>query len=445
MASSNRHWTSKFKSKPCNLHDHQWHHDINPSSIMSTGCHRTPCTSVPECDERSPEPKPRWNPKPEQIRILEAIFNSGLVNPPRDEIRKIRVQLQEYGQVGDANVFYWFQNRKSRSKHKMRNLQNSEQHSSNQQQITPPTTKPVTTNLAAPSSSSSSSEKSSPRESKRTLSLSSPSFMDASNLSTSSVNKTYFRAHDESVPEPFFFHSQHTGGGGGGAFAQGFCFSELPNVVHLQDHTVGRCSNLLLSEMNSSASKKVNHEEKNLTMQPQLFYTPASPVTDSNGLAPLTPPTHTSTVASQYTIHQIQGVGASGCTARSTVFINDVSFEVTVGPFNVREAFGDDALLIHSSGKCSVQHEILECEPVTLHAQTERSASRGFYFLYKSVEAEDMGTSSCGFRACSNSLLRVLNFSCHLVASSLTSCQLARYHMISIESLGALLGRDSRE
>ncbi|KAJ6364264.1 hypothetical protein OIU76_029246 [Salix suchowensis] len=112
--------------------------------------------------------------------------------------------------------------------------------------------------------------------------------------------------------------------------------------------------------MNSSASKKVNHEENNvLTMQPQPFYTPASPVTDSiNGLAPpLTPPTHTSTVASQSTINQIQGAGASGCTARSTVFINDVSFEVTVGPFNVREAFGDDALLIHSSGQPVLTNE----------------------------------------------------------------------------------------
>jgi hypothetical protein len=79
--------------------------------------------SVTGCEERTPEPKPRWNPKPEQIRILEAIFNSGMVNPPRDEIRKIRAQLQEYGQVGDANVFYWFQNRKSRSKHKLRHLQ----------------------------------------------------------------------------------------------------------------------------------------------------------------------------------------------------------------------------------------------------------------------------------------------------------------------------------
>jgi hypothetical protein len=43
-----------------------------------------------------------------------------MVNPPRDEIPRIRMRLQEYGQVGDANVFYWFQNRKSRSKNKQR-------------------------------------------------------------------------------------------------------------------------------------------------------------------------------------------------------------------------------------------------------------------------------------------------------------------------------------
>jgi hypothetical protein len=43
-----------------------------------------------------------------------------MVNPSRDEIRRIRLQLQEYGPVGDANVFYWFQNRKSRTKHKLR-------------------------------------------------------------------------------------------------------------------------------------------------------------------------------------------------------------------------------------------------------------------------------------------------------------------------------------
>ncbi|CAK7350489.1 unnamed protein product [Dovyalis caffra] len=360
MASSNRHWPSMFKSKPCNPHHHQWQHDINPSSLMSTGCQRTPYTSVPGCEERSPEPKPRWNPKPEQIRILEAIFNSGMVNPPRDEIRKIRAQLQEYGQVGDANVFYWFQNRKSRSKHKLRNLQNSKQQSSQQQHITPPNTNPASATLTAPSSSSSSSEKSSPNGSKGTLSLSSPTFIDASNSPTSSVNQTYFQAQNEFVPEPFFFPVQQTGAGGGtGAFTQGFCFSELSNVVNVQDHTVGPCTSLLLSEiMNSSASKKVNHGEKSPKIQPQLGYIATSAITHSIGLSsPLPSSTNTSTVAVQSTVNQIQGLGESGGPTRSTVFINDVAFEVAMGPFNVREAFGDDVLLIHSSGQPVLTNE----------------------------------------------------------------------------------------
>ncbi|CAN6354348.1 unnamed protein product [Urochloa humidicola] len=115
MASSNRHWPSMYRSSlACNLQQPQ--PDMNnggggggKSSLMSS-----------RCEERNPEPRPRWNPRPEQIRILEGIFNSGVVNPPRDEIRRIRLQLQEYGPVGDANVFYWFQNRKSRTKHKLR-------------------------------------------------------------------------------------------------------------------------------------------------------------------------------------------------------------------------------------------------------------------------------------------------------------------------------------
>ena len=73
-----------------------------------------------EREERNPDRKHRWNPKPEQIRILESIFNSGMVNPPSEEIQKIRMQLQEYGEVGDTNVYYWFQNRKSRNKQKQR-------------------------------------------------------------------------------------------------------------------------------------------------------------------------------------------------------------------------------------------------------------------------------------------------------------------------------------
>ncbi|XP_062179973.1 WUSCHEL-related homeobox 7-like [Phragmites australis] len=123
MASFNRHWPSMFRSKHA-AQPWQTQPDMSssPSSLLSGSTTTTGCSLKHSSggEERSPDPKPRWNPRPEQIRILEAIFNSGMVNPPRDEIPRIRMRLQEYGQVGDANVFYWFQNRKSRSKNKLR-------------------------------------------------------------------------------------------------------------------------------------------------------------------------------------------------------------------------------------------------------------------------------------------------------------------------------------
>uniref|UniRef100_M8CH34 WUSCHEL-related homeobox 6 n=1 Tax=Aegilops tauschii TaxID=37682 RepID=M8CH34_AEGTA len=65
----------------------------------------------------------RWTPKPEQILILESIFNSGMVNPPKDGTVRIRKLLERFGAVGDANVFYWFQNRRSRSRRRQRQMQ----------------------------------------------------------------------------------------------------------------------------------------------------------------------------------------------------------------------------------------------------------------------------------------------------------------------------------
>lgn len=43
--SSNRHWPSMFKSKPCNTTLRQWQHDVNSPLISSGACHRTPYTS----------------------------------------------------------------------------------------------------------------------------------------------------------------------------------------------------------------------------------------------------------------------------------------------------------------------------------------------------------------------------------------------------------------
>ncbi|KAI3456205.1 hypothetical protein Pfo_012868 [Paulownia fortunei] len=347
MASSNRHWPSMFKSKPCNTTHHQWQHDVN-SSLMSTGCHRTPYTPGPGCEERTPEPKPRWNPRPEQIRILEAIFNSGMVNPPREEIRKIRAQLQEYGQVGDANVFYWFQNRKSRSKHKQRQLQNAK--SQPLHTTTPP---PITTNIAstfvtAPSSSSSSDKSSPNNSSEKSLSVGPTTVIDLLNSPTASVNQPFFQASSEFLAEPFFYPVQeNTGGSPSASLTQGFCF---PDVSSVADQSVGNCPNFLLSElmlMSHCPSKK--DEDEKMKLQQHLSYTAT---TVPNPAQPIVPTSFS--VPSNNQI--LQGVGESGPT-KSTVFINDVCFEVGVGPFSVREAFGDDAVLIQSSGQPVLTNE----------------------------------------------------------------------------------------
>ncbi|XP_030479900.1 WUSCHEL-related homeobox 9 isoform X2 [Cannabis sativa] len=412
MASSNRHWPSMFKSKPCNSH-HQWQHDINPS-LMTSGYHRPPYASVGGCDERSPEPKPRWNPKPEQIRILEAIFNSGMVNPPRDEIRRIRAQLQEYGQVGDANVFYWFQNRKSRSKHKLRHLQNSKQ-----QTLQNPTPTPPSSATAPSSSSSSSSEKTSPKSRSRGFSSS----LGFSNLAsttnhhhdyhhqtspTSSVNnnQTIFQTnninnntHHEFLPtdQHYFFpavpnhHPSSTPVPAN--TSQGFCFPpqnhELSHVLphHMEIQNIGPCTSLLLSEiMNQNGDLKKEHHEvnnyhKNLMMkmsstddddESQLNYTclmtPTRPPATTPSNVVVSSPHHHATTATttvsapSVPLNQIQGVvgedeqgvvgpGGDGVANKTMVFINDVAFEVAAGPFNVREAFGEDAVLIHSNGQ----------------------------------------------------------------------------------------------
>ncbi|KAF4398213.1 hypothetical protein G4B88_009829 [Cannabis sativa] len=362
MASSNRHWPSMFKSKPCNSH-HQWQHDINPS-LMTSGYHRPPYAS-------------------------------------------------EYGQVGDANVFYWFQNRKSRSKHKLRHLQNSKQ-----QNLQNPTPTPPSSATAPSSSSSSSSEKTSPKSRSRGFSSS----LGFSNLAsttnhhhdyhhqtspTSSVNnnQTIFQTnninnntHHEFLPtdQHYFFpavpnhHPSSTPVPAN--TSQGFCFPlqnhELSHGVvlphHMEIQNIGPCTSLLLSEiMNQNGDLKKDHHEvnnyhKNLMMkmsstddndESQLNYTclmtpTRTPATTPSNVVVSSPHHHATTAtttvsAPSVPLNQIQGEdeqgvvgpGGDGVANKTMVFINDVAFEVAAGPFNVREAFGEDAVLIHSNGQ----------------------------------------------------------------------------------------------
>ncbi|KAL3820404.1 hypothetical protein ACJIZ3_006309 [Penstemon smallii] len=341
MASSNRHWPSMFKSKP------QWQKDIINPSLVSSGNANFQRTQVGSTEERTPEPKPRWNPRPEQIRILESIFNSGLVNPPREEIRKIRARLQEYGQVGDANVFYWFQNRKSRSKHKQRNTKSS---SSKTQQINT-TTPPII------SSSSSSSDKSPPKNSCTVSVGNSSTLMDLLNSPTSSVNQPlpFFNnnnnnSSDELFMEPYFFPVQQNTGG---STSSGFCFPD-----HDED--------FLLSEL-MLMSKKDGDEKMKMQQQPNTIVPPSFPFPNP-------------------TPQIIQG---EPCTNnKSTVFINDVCLEVGVGPFNVREAFGEDAVLIQA----------ITGQPVLTNewGLTIQSLQHGaFYYLVRASTPDHTPTLIC--------------------------------------------------
>ncbi|KAJ0252813.1 WUSCHEL-related homeobox 6 [Hirschfeldia incana] len=62
----------------------------------------------------------RWNPTPEQIKALEEIYRRGTRTPTTEQIQQIASQLGKYGQIEGKNVFYWFQNHKSRERLKRR-------------------------------------------------------------------------------------------------------------------------------------------------------------------------------------------------------------------------------------------------------------------------------------------------------------------------------------
>ena len=96
--------------------------DQGQTPHSTTGQSHSPSSSASGSTSTEPV-RSRWSPKPEQILILESIFNSGMVNPPKEETVRIRKMLEKFGKVGDANVFYWFQNRRSRSRRRQRQLQ----------------------------------------------------------------------------------------------------------------------------------------------------------------------------------------------------------------------------------------------------------------------------------------------------------------------------------
>ncbi|XP_064983758.1 WUSCHEL-related homeobox 4-like [Musa acuminata AAA Group] len=62
----------------------------------------------------------RWNPTPEQIEVLEALYQGGMRTPNPPQIERIAAELGKYGRIEGKNVFYWFQNHKARDRQKLK-------------------------------------------------------------------------------------------------------------------------------------------------------------------------------------------------------------------------------------------------------------------------------------------------------------------------------------
>ncbi|VVA91389.1 unnamed protein product [Arabis nemorensis] len=71
-------------------------------------------------DEQIITGQSRWNPTPEQMMVLQEVYSSGMRTPTTQQIQEIATKLQKYGRIEGKNVFYWFQNHKSRERLKRR-------------------------------------------------------------------------------------------------------------------------------------------------------------------------------------------------------------------------------------------------------------------------------------------------------------------------------------
>ncbi|CAE6216652.1 unnamed protein product [Arabidopsis arenosa] len=256
--------------------------------------------------DRVPDPKPRWNPKPEQIRILESIFNSGTVNPPREEIQRIRIRLQEYGQIGDANVFYWFQNRKSRAKHKLRVHHKNPKMSKKDKMVIPSN--------------------------------------DADHCFGFVNQETGLfpvQNNELVVTEPpgFLFpvHNDPS------AAQSGFGFSDFVVPVVTEE-------GMAFSTVNNGVNLET---DESFDQIPAINLYGGDGNGGGNCFSPLTVPltVNQSQEERDIVLSGDEDVENSVSPVRMTVFINDMPFEVVPGLFNVKAAFGNDAVLINSFGQ----------------------------------------------------------------------------------------------
>ncbi|ONK69957.1 uncharacterized protein A4U43_C05F28720 [Asparagus officinalis] len=244
--------------------------------------------------------------------------------PPRDEIRKISARFKKYGQVGDANVFYCSRTENQEARHKQRHLQSyAGRHNSRASHAAPP-----------PAACSD---------------------LNCSFECCCHVDIIFVTVRKVDGSDKIFFACRLSVSRGidGGAprGQQGFSLStstgDLSGVLAVPEPTIGLVPGLWTELMMGQDGFKTGGVEPSKTAKiqnpnPNFSYS-------ANSAAPASTCVTTETVAGP--VNEIQGIGGGvGGGARLTVFINGVGFEAVTGIFNVREVFGEEAVLIHASG-----------------------------------------------------------------------------------------------
>ncbi|RDX98570.1 WUSCHEL-related homeobox 11, partial [Mucuna pruriens] len=248
--------------------------------------------------EKSEAVRSRWTPKPEQILILESIFNSGMVNPPKDETVRIRKLLEKFGTVGDANVFYWFQNRRSRSRRRQRQMM---------QQA-------------------------------------------AAAATTADRPQPQPQPHPQPQPQPQPQTQTQTQLLVGGAIPHDHTQVNLV-ATETATSTMGFGSSPSYDLLGSSSSCGTGVFAGHHAMDG--FFSVSSPqlgfpeiIDHSSPASSLFYPSHDPNLS----YHTGVGYGGTNISGFITVFINGIATELPKGPIDIKTLFGEDVMLVHSSG-----------------------------------------------------------------------------------------------